>query len=190
MKTFNSTRYIRNRRPLRNFPTGTQLSTPHGTLGTATPSSASSGFLCFQLHTVHQERSIYKPVRSYQKNFQLHTVHQEQRHKRISLSPLFTFNSTRYIRNISPEERLREKLKKSFNSTRYIRNSYGQTSCKPHKNFQLHTVHQELMLNGCMEMSLLIFQLHTVHQEPLKRDSKGREVCCFQLHTVHQELRC
>ena len=122
MKTFNSTRYIRNRRPLRNFPTGTQLSTPHGTLGTATPSSASSGFLCFQLHTVHQERSIYKPVRSYQKNFQLHTVHQEQRHKRISLSPLFTFNSTRYIRNISPEERLREKLKKSFNSTRYIRN--------------------------------------------------------------------
>ena len=76
--SFNSTRYIRNEDRWYRRRTRRKLSTPHGTLGTQLRRSALVRLPNFQLHTVHQERRLYRQgITPYLRNFQLHTVHQE-----------------------------------------------------------------------------------------------------------------
>ena len=79
--------------------------------------------------------------------FQLHTVHQELGNFRLEDFVRIPFNSTRYIRNSCCGGGAGVG-QSAFNSTRYIRN--GVKECCPDLlapfAFQLHTVHQELIL--------------------------------------------
>ena len=120
----------------------------------------------------------------------------------------FSFNSTRYIRNLL-RMGLTNQKRKTFNSTRYIRNY----ELYLHKNKEegLSTPHGTLgtRVHGGDSQPVNGFQLHTVHQE--QRFSLFRFSCRksfnstryirnsspasflpvlkgnFQLHTVHQE---
>ena len=134
--------------PNRQGPKLSNLSTPHGALGTTREFLTHR--LVFSLSTPHgalgtQGWSCVPPC---QNVFQLHTVHQERGTPQNVLYKLFNpFNSTRCIRN--------------------LQDLWEDAYFCGVPVFQLHTVHQEHSHNSYNLPGIDFFQLHTVHQEPI-----------------------
>ncbi len=119
IKSFNSTRCIRNRRTQEFCGEVVELSTPHGALGTPDGSAAKET----KTIAFNSTRCIRNGFEFFQVGwpFLLSTPH----------GALGTFDSKVFIR-----------LKDPFNSTRCIRNfSLATTLNSVAKSFQLHTVH-------------------------------------------------
>ena len=214
LRSFNSTRCIRNRGQECGPAEVVSLSTPHGALGTGytglletvkrLPFNSTrcirneelndrerSLYINFQLHTVHQEREKGLLSDRTQAGFQLHTVHQEPLRERQGGQGFWELST--------PHGALGTKANRITSSNIGV--------------FQLHTVHQEPTTNNKYGTTTPIYlstphgALGTVKGEPigkltLKAFNSTRCIrnqiikknyflffsnIYFQLHTVHQE---